>query len=216
MPQVYAQALKEHELKPISSPKIEAQEIGEEKDWVFKITVAEKPKIDLGNYKEEIKKAKKPAPKIWTPKEKGKSDKDKDKKENPLAKVLETLLKTTRVEIPDLLIENETNRLLAQTLEEIKKLGLTIDSYLSSVGKTPEILRKEYQKQAEKTLKLEFILAEVAERESISIEPQEIDDFIKKAPDEKTKKALEGRRYYLASALRKQKTLDHLLSLYTN
>jgi len=87
---------------------------------------------------------------------------------------------------------------------------------LSSVGKTPEILRKEYQKQAEKTLKLEFILAEVAERESISIEPQEIDDFIKKAPDEKTKKALEGRRYYLASALRKQKTLDHLLSLYTN
>lgn len=213
LPQAYGQALKEHDLKPITAPKIEAQEIGENKDWVFKITVAEKPKIDLGDYKEEIRKAKKPTPKIWTPKEKGKSDKDEDKKESPLAKALATLLKTARVEISDLLVENETSRLLAQILEEIKKLGLTLDSYLSSVGKTPEILREEHQKRAEETLKLEFILAEIAEKEGISVEPSEIDEFIKKAPDEKTKKALEDQKYYLASVLRKQKTLDHLLSL---
>lgn len=213
LPQAYAEALKEHDLKPITSPKIETQTMEEDKDWVFKITVAEKPTIDLGNYKEEIKKAKKSTPKIWTPDEKDKSDKKTDKKEPPLQKVMEALLKTIKTEIPDLLIENETNRLLSQTLEEIKKLGLTLESYLSSVGKTPEILCQEYQKKAEETLKLEFILAEIAEKEKISVEPSDIDEFIKKAPDEKTKKSLEGQRYYLASVLRKQKTLDHLLSL---
>lgn len=213
LPQAYAEALKEQDLKPITSPKIEAQAMEENKDWVFKITVAEKPKIDLGNYKEEIKKAKKPTPKIWTPDEKGKSDKKTDKKESPLQKVMETLLKTIKTEIPDLLIENETNRLLSQTLEEIKKLGLTLESYLSSIGKTPEILRQEYQKKAEETLKLEFILAEIAEKEKISVEPSDIDEFIKKAPDEKTRKSLEGQRYYLASVLRKQKTIDKVLGL---
>jgi len=213
LPQAYSQVLKEHGLKPITSPKIEVQQLSENKDWVFKITVAEKPKIDLGNYQEEIKKAKKPTPKIWTPKQKGKSDKDEDKKESPLAKVLETLLKTVKIELPDLLVENETNRLLAQTLGEIKRLGLTLESYLTSVGKTPETLRQEHQNQAEETLKLEFILAEIAEKEEVSVEPPEIDEFIKKAPDDKTKKALEGNRYYLASVLRKQKTLDKLLNL---
>ena len=212
-PPAYTQALQEHKLEPITAPKIEAQEIGENKDWVFKVTVAEKPKIHLGNYREEIKKTKKATPKIWTPKEGDKPSKDQAGKESPLAKTLETLLRVAKVEIPDLLIENETNRLVALTLEEIKKLGLTLNSYLSSVGKTPEILRKEHQKQAEETLKLEFILAEIAEKEKISVEPAEIDEFIQKAPDEKTRKALAGQRYYLASVLRKQKTLDKLLNL---
>ena len=105
------------------------------------------------------------------------------------------------MEISDLLIENETNRLLAQTLNEVKRLGLTLEAYLNSVGKTPESLRQETAKQAEETLKIEFALAEIAEKEKISVEPQEIDAFIQKSGNEKAKKALEGQRYYLASIL---------------
>lgn len=208
LPSAYTQALAQHHLRPIAPPKIEAQTLGEGKDWRFKITVALKPKVILGNYKEEIKRAKKPTPKIWTPKgERG------EQKENPLDRVIKILLKTVKVELSDLLVERETERLLAQTLEEIKKLGLTLNSYLLSVGKTPEILRKESRKKAEENLKLEFILAEIAEREKIEVEEQEIEDFIKKSPDRKTQSVLKNQRYYLASLLRKRKTLDFLLNL---
>lgn len=214
LPSAYTQALKEHDLKPITAPKIEAEEAEEDKDWVFKITVAEKPKIKLEQYKEEIKKTKKVTPKVWTPGEKDEGkDKEKEPKEPPLRKVFEVLLKTVKIEIPDLLIENETNRLLAQTLDEVKRLGLALETYLSSVGKTPEGLRQETQKQAEETLRLEFILAEIAEQENVSVEPKEIDAFVQKTKDEKAKKALESQRYYLASLLRKQKTLNFLSSL---
>jgi FKBP-type peptidyl-prolyl cis-trans isomerase (trigger factor) len=212
LPAAYAEAVREHSLKPIITPKVEIVKIDEENDWVFKATTAEKPTVNLGDYKTKVKKARVPETKIWTPKSKEKPKKE-EKKPNTLSRVLDVLDKTCEVELPELLLENEVNRMLAQTLDEIKKLGITLDSYLVSTGKTIETLKKEYRDQARKTLKLEFILAEIAEKEKIVVGNQEIEEFVKKAPDEKTRKSLSGQKYYLASLLRKQKTLDHLLSL---
>jgi trigger factor len=98
-------------------------------------------------------------------------------------------------------------------VEQTQKLGMTVDQYLGTSGKTVEQIRQEYRTQAEKNLAFEFILEEIAGKEKIEVKPEEIKKLIEGAKSEKEKKALEEQQYYLASLIRRQKTLDFLASL---
>lgn len=46
----YAEAIKEHDLKVVSRPELDIQEIGEEKGMKYTITVTVKPEVELGQY----------------------------------------------------------------------------------------------------------------------------------------------------------------------
>ena len=212
LPDAYDKAVKEHDVKPVISPHIELLEAKEDADWVIKATVAEKPDVKLKNYKVTIEKAKGPAKKLWVP---GQDEKKKeDENENPQEKlgvVLKALLDEVEVDVPEMIIHEEVNRMLARLMDETKTLGLTVEQYLQASGKNVESIRGEYHKQAEETLKLEFILEEIAEAEKVQVSQKEIDEAISKIKDPAEKERLKGQSYYLASVLRRQKTLDNLL-----
>jgi FKBP-type peptidyl-prolyl cis-trans isomerase (trigger factor) len=213
--EAYQQALKQNQLKPIVPPKIVVRSIGKGQDWEFNLHTAEAPEVTVEGYKEVVKSIKQANPSIWVP---GKSAPAKDQPEQKnesvrLAKIFEALLKEVKVELADILLEQETNRLLAQTLDELKSLGLSLESYLASTGKTSEQLRKEYKERAERTLKLEFILEAVSEKANIQVTKEEIDQFISEQKDKKAKDALRQDSYHLALILRRQKTVNHLLEI---
>lgn len=213
--ELYKNAIAYFNLKPVVSPKVELVSAKEEEDWEIKFTACEEPDVDLGNYKEELKKVK-PAPKIWTPDEKAEK-KDEEEKEDERGKklnaYLDWLLNNIKLEIGDLLIEDEINRKLSSLLEQIQKLGLTLDQYLASTGKKPEDIKDGYKIEAERTLKMEFILGKIAEEEKISVSGEDIEKAITSAPTEEDKKALENQKYFLAVLLRRQKTLDFLAQI---
>lgn len=204
LPEAYTKAIKEHSLKPIIQPKVRVTQMGENQDWQFETTTCEKPKITLGNYQESVKDALGGA-KIWVP---GKEEKkEKEAKSERIKKLFETLLGTVKIELPEILIEEEVNRSLASLLDQINKLGLTLDGYLNSVKKTVEQLKQEYRERSERSFKLEFILEAIADDLKIEVKDEEIEKMIKE------NKRLAGQRYYLASILRRQKTIDNLLNL---
>jgi len=219
IPNVYSQAMASLGVKPIISPKIELVSAKEKEDWQVKFTSCEEPEVKLGNYKEEFKKQK-TADSIWTPGKGTKADKKEEtpqdlatKKDEKIDKAIKYLLENIKVEVGDPLLESEVNRKLAELLEQTQRLGLTIDQYLASTGKTIESLKQEYKTQAEKTLSFQFILNAIAEAEKITVTPEEIDKAITAAKDDNEKKALESQKYLLASMLRQQKTLDFLSNL---
>lgn len=215
LPQYYQKAVAELKLKPIMTPKVELVSAKEGEAWQVKFTACEKPEINLGNYQEELKKQK-ASKGIWTPdkgEEKKETKKPQEGKEEKVNNALDWLLKNTQVEICDLLLDEEVTRRLAGLVEQTQKLGLTVDQYLSSSGKTVEQIRQEYRTQAEKNLALEFILEEIAEKEKIEVKPEEIEKLIESAKTEKEKQSLKEQQYYLASLIRRQKTLDFLASL---
>ena len=98
-------------------------------------------------------------------------------------------------------------------MDEVKRLGLTLDQYLASTGRNTEALRTEYAKKAENDIKLEFLLQKIADDEKITVEETEIDEAIGQAKTEAEKQNLQNNRYLLASIIRQQKTLDFLRSL---
>jgi FKBP-type peptidyl-prolyl cis-trans isomerase (trigger factor) len=211
VPAAYSKALAENKLTPVSSPKIEVAKAKENEDWVVKAQVALKPKILLKNYKEKIKELKKSKVKIWTP-GKGQEKKKEDNKPT-LDEIINTILSEVEVELSDLLINEEANRLLANLVDQTQKLGLTVEQYLISKGKTSEQLRAEYAKQAAKNLSIEFALAEIADKENITVTPEDLEKIIAKVEKPEEREKLKQDSYYLAHLLRQQKTLDFLSNL---
>lgn len=225
LPKFYTDAIQEHNLKPIINPKIHVEKLedpppagGFGKDWQFTALTCETPVVNLNNYKDNIKKITAAATfdvaksKIVIP---GKPFGETQGKEQEVKfeDIVKALLESVTSEIPGILVDNETDRLLSQTLEDVKKLGLTLDQYLTSTGKTPEALREEYRKKAQNDIALEFALAKISEEEHIAVESKEIDEAIQKTKDPKERENLENNKYVLANILRQQKTLDFLKNL---
>ena len=169
------------------------------------------PKIILKNYKEKIKEAKSGKAKIWTTG--ATEDKKKDSGKLALKEIIKILLSEIEIELSDILIAEETNRLLANLVDQTQKLGLTIEQYLISKDKTTENLRSEYAQQAASNLKLEFALASIADQENIVVNDKDIENLIEKAEKPEEKEKLNKERYYLAHLLRQQKTLEFLNNL---
>ncbi len=219
IPEFYSKAISSFGLKPIIFPKIELVSAKEKEDWKIKLTSCEEPEVKLGNYKDELKKQK-ATDSIWTPGKGGSGDKKEkspensaEKKDEKLDKTIKYLLDHIKIEISDLLIDAEVSRKLSELLEQTQRLGLTIDQYLASIGKTVESLKQEYKSQVERSLALQLILSAIAETEKIAVTPEEIEKAILSTKNEEEKKALESQKDVLVSILRQQKTLDFLASL---
>jgi FKBP-type peptidyl-prolyl cis-trans isomerase (trigger factor) len=213
--QVYLEAIKEQKVKPIINPQIKVISIAEGKDWQIQATTCELPKVILGDYRGEVKKAS-AAEKIWVPgKDEKKPKGDQVTQDQHLQKIFAALLKSVKVKIPNILIQEEVNRMLSRLIDQTGRLGLTIEQYLASVSKTNEQLRTEYQTQAEESIRLELILSQIAEKEKIAIKDDEVEKMIKAAPDEETKKAMATatQKAYIKQLLRKRRVIDNLTKL---
>lgn len=214
LPEVYAQAVKEQKIKPVISPQLRVISTTEGKDWQIQAVTCELPDIKLGEYQSEIRKVT-AADKIWVP---GKEQKVKDKKENEeekLAKIFKTLSETVKFQIPEILVQDEINRMLSRLIDQTAKVGLTIEQYLTSINKTIDQLKGEYRQQAEELLKIELILSAIADREDVFVSEEEINKLIQAVPDEKIKTSLNTpeQRLYLKQLLRKRKVIDNLSHL---
>src|SRR3989338_5787849 len=66
---IYREIIAKESLKPIISPKVDLVKAKEDEDWQIKITLAEKPVVEIGDYKKIIKevKAKIEKSNIWVP-----------------------------------------------------------------------------------------------------------------------------------------------------
>ncbi len=218
VPPAYDQAIKESLLKPMILPKIEVESFNEGGDLIFTATTCEAPLISLGDYKDEILKLKTQSSKLilgadGQPVNQPEPDGPKDPQSEKINKIFEILLDTSTVEVPDLLVEDEVSRMLGRLIDQTGRLGLTVEQYLESVGKTVDDLKKEYGARAEKNLKLEFILINLAKVEDIKLDEKEISDTINSAPDEASKKNLSQpeNRANLESILLKNKVIQKLL-----
>jgi FKBP-type peptidyl-prolyl cis-trans isomerase (trigger factor) len=204
LPKHYQAAITEHQIRPIMSPKIHIEKLEEGEDWIFEAHTCEAPDVNPGKYKESVQKVTAKS-KIIIP--------GKEQQKPSFADVSKALLEAADVKIPSILLEQEADRLLSQFLEDIKKLGLSLDQYLASTKRTPEDLRAEYVGKAESDMKIEFVLQKIAELEKITVDEKEVEEAIQKAKSPEERQNLENNRYLLAAILRQQKTLDLLMGL---
>lgn len=193
LPTAFVLAVEEHKFTPAIYPKYDAikitssKNVADDTEWQIKATTCELEKIKL-------------------PKDLKKKLKKDEKDQNVLIK---SLLEIMDLKLPKMLINEEVNARLSQVLDRIEKLGLTLEGYLKSVGKTPESLRAEYEIQAKDAISIELILNEVANSEKVEVNEKEIDDFIK-TTGEDLNKVEKDQRDVLKRVILRRKALEIL------
>jgi len=214
LPVLLNNAVADHKLKPILTPSVRIVSSPEDGDWQFEAVSCEMPKIEVEKGLTKIKGLLKKDG-IWTP---GKDTDEKPKEpseDEKLAKIFDALVEEVKVELPEILLKQEADRQLSELLDQIQKLGLTLEQYLSSTGKKVEDLRADYAKRASDQLKIEFVLAEVSKVAKIEVKKEEIDQLIESTADLKLKESLQSpeSRRHIELSLIKRKTVEYLLEL---
>lgn len=155
-------------------------------------------------------------------KQKLKTDLEKEAKYNNELDYEELILQQvesiTAVDIPEILVSDELNRMLVQLQRRVADMGLLLEDYLKGQNKTVESLKNEWKAQAEKNVKMELGLSEVARQENVQVTDQELQAEIDKIQDNRMKAQFEQEepRLHLRHSLRQIKTLDKLKTLVSN
>ncbi len=90
-------------------------------------------------------------------------------------KIIEAIIEKVSDEIPEPLIEQETERMFGKFKHDIEQFRMTPEDYLAQIKKTEEDLKKEWRTDAVKRVKMNLILPKIAEAEKIKIDEKEIE-----------------------------------------
>ena len=94
-------------------------------------------------------------------------EKDNHAREKRRLEIMESVLNGTKTEIPQLLIDAELDKMLYRMKSDITQMGLSYEDYLKHLNKSEEVLRGEFTADAEKRVKMEFIIHEIAKQEKL-------------------------------------------------
>lgn len=86
----------------------------------------------------------------------------------------ESIGKATIAEVPDILIERELDKMLAELKNGIGRMGMNFEGYLEHLKKTSDDLRKEWKADADKRVKIALALRMIAEKEHLEPTPEEV------------------------------------------
>lgn len=129
--------------------------------------------------------------------------------------ILQEVEKITTVEIPDVLVQDELNRMLVSLQRRVADMGMLMEDYLKSQNKTLDQIKTEWNPQASKNVRMELGLAEIARTENITITDTELQAEIDKITDARIKQQFDYQepRLQLRHSLRQVRTLDLLKKL---
>lgn len=218
LPDLFRDLVKDEKLEPVIAPRVELVEAKDDSDWVIKMTVALKPEVKLPDYKKIVQDIRADMKKedIWVPGKSAPDDKDDaknlQKKEKFLNEILRKLLDETQLKISELILEQDINQRLARLVDDIRGIGLTMESYLQSRNTTQEKMKEDIKAEVLNTYKLEYALSEIADKENITVGEDEMNKLLKDVPEDQKEEAKKN-MYVYTTMLRKQKVLDFLGSL---
>jgi FKBP-type peptidyl-prolyl cis-trans isomerase (trigger factor) len=215
----YPQILKEKSIFPYSNPKLDVKEFEIGNDFVFEAIVATKPEVKVGDYKKIIKKLieekKKALKKENEEKVKEGLEVTQTESEPTAEEIVNAISEESKVDLSELMINEETDRLLERFINQIKQLNLNVDSLLKAQNKTYDDLLQDHKKIAENNIKSEFILNEIIKDQKLEASEDEIVEFVDNLGDENLKNQLlnTSEKWYVKTMIEKNKALDFLKNL---
>jgi trigger factor len=103
-----------------------------------------------------------------------KHDKEYQEKVRRENEFLEKIISLTKVETPEILIEEEIDGMIDEFKSDLEQRGIPMDKYLEQSKKKIEDIRKDRRKEAENRLRLRFGLQKMFEQEKIEVTDAEL------------------------------------------
>ncbi|MCK8815842.1 trigger factor [Natroniella sulfidigena] len=143
-------------------------------------------------------------------------EKAKRKYEN---KLIEEIAASSKVSIPETMIEQEIESMLDQFKAQIQQQGIGFDQYLEMSGLDEEGMKEEYREQAEQRIKANLTLEAIAEAEGIEVSDEEIEEQVAEIAEQQGQEPemvksflqMQGQLDSLVNSLKMQKTVGFLV-----
>lgn len=89
--------------------------------------------------------------------------------------LLAEIAKTTEVDVPDTMINDETERMVEHFAEHISMQGISIEQFYQYTNSNKEALKEQYKEEALKRIKYRLILEEIIKAEKIEVSDDEVE-----------------------------------------
>ena len=109
--------------------------------------------------------------------------------------VLDAIIAKTDLELPEVLIDGEVERMVDQFKADVARVGGTWEEYLAHSKKTEESIRTEWRPDGEKRAKIQLVIDAIGEKEKIAPAEEDVArhvDALRKAYPEADKDKAEG------------------------
>ncbi len=93
-------------------------------------------------------------------------------------KVVEAVLETTEFEVPAALTDREVQNQINRFAQQMQMQGLSLNQYFEMTGQTVETMQEQMREGAEKAVKTDLVLSEIAKVEKIEATEEEVNNEI--------------------------------------
>ena len=93
-------------------------------------------------------------------------------------KVVEAVLETTKFEVPAALTDREVQNQINRFAQQMQMQGISLAQYFEMTGQTIEAMKEQMREGAEKAVKTDLILSEIAKAEKIEATEEEVNNEI--------------------------------------
>ncbi|MCI9269140.1 MAG: trigger factor, partial [Lawsonibacter sp.] len=121
--------------------------------------------------------------------------------------IMEQLVENMECEIPDGMVESQTDRLMDDYAMRLQSQGIPMDQYMSMMGMTPEMMRASAKPSALKQVQMELALTAVAKAENIEVSDEEYEAEIAKLAEQYSMEADQVKAVVTADTLKKDLSL---------
>lgn len=146
-----------------------------------------------------------------------KKEKEHTERERIRIKVLEEIGKQIKIEISDVLLQNELDKMQEEFTGQIASMGMQTEEYLKNIKKTWKEVREGWADRALQRIMAALLLREIADAEDIEPDVSTIEEESEKylrqhGSIEEAKKSIdpEALRLYIRGILRNEKVLELL------
>jgi len=136
------------------------------------------------------------------------------------ATAIEKIAAESQIDLPEILIEQELEKMMAELEQNIAGMGLSLDAYLENIKKSKSELTKGWKETAEKRVRAALVLKEIAASEEIEVPAKEIEEemnrvmaYYKSMPDMEKNIDMERLYTYTKGVLTNEKVFKLLEAL---
>ena len=145
------------------------------------------------------------------------TEKEQEAKSKEEKEMLELVANKSQFEdIPDLLINEEINKMILELQRGVEAQGLEFDTYIKNLGKTLAQMKLDFTTQALMRVKVAIAMREIAKQEKIEVDEKELDEELDRIAGQyeetKTKEQVYSPQYrdYMEQILRNRKVIEYL------
>lgn len=219
----YKDIAKKHNAKPVEDVIVTDEEVEKSLEWLQKSRAKKEgdtetlPELNdefaasVGKFKtlDELKNA---------IRENAKHEKEEKEHDKNRIELVQSIVDGSTMDIPDILVESEKDKMLAELQSSVTSMGLSWDQYLAHAKKTEEDLRKDWDTDAKKRAAFGLVLREIAQRENLKPSEAELDtwaDRYIRAQDAETQRMLDRERVkdYAYGILRNEQVFAFLKNI---